>query len=460
MSHQRAAVEKLSRVKIGALYMDMGTGKTRTALELAVQRIHAGKVDCILWLCPVSVKETIAAEVEKHLFGAVVEMVRPHKIRNWQADIYIAGIESLSGSHRLNVRLMELVSRRRCFLVCDESSLIKNYFADRTLSSWRLAEQCQYKLILNGTPLSNNERDLYSQWYFLDWRILGYSSFYTFAANHLEYDTDIPGRIIAAHDTDLLVRKMQPYLYQVRKDECLDLPPKTYSTYACYMTRKQREEYERAKDEIILSWNPNDTDTTAVYRMFTALQRVVSGLTYEGEPLFTLEKNPRLRELARVIDEIPDDEKIIIWCKYTHEIQDIAGMLDGVSLFYGDIPQKRRQEELEKFRNENRFLVANKNCGAFGLNLQFCRYAIYYDNDFSWATRSQSEDRIHRAGQKNKVQYIDIICDNSIDVRIHKCLSKKDNLVSSFRKRIHDLRNKTDLRKWIDGQEIGKAVNS
>lgn len=33
-AHQRAAVEKLSRLNVGALFMDMGTGKTRTAIEL------------------------------------------------------------------------------------------------------------------------------------------------------------------------------------------------------------------------------------------------------------------------------------------------------------------------------------------------------------------------------------------------------------------------------------------
>ena len=34
MPHQQAGVEKLSHYKVGALFMEQGTGKTITALEL------------------------------------------------------------------------------------------------------------------------------------------------------------------------------------------------------------------------------------------------------------------------------------------------------------------------------------------------------------------------------------------------------------------------------------------
>jgi superfamily II DNA or RNA helicase len=63
LHHQIDAVEKLSKIKIGALYMEMGTGKTRTALGLINQRLQAGKVDFVLWLCPCSVKGTIKSEI-------------------------------------------------------------------------------------------------------------------------------------------------------------------------------------------------------------------------------------------------------------------------------------------------------------------------------------------------------------------------------------------------------------
>ncbi len=152
MSHQKQAVDKLKAVKVGALYMDMGTGKTRAALELGMRRLATGKVDSILWLCPVSVKTTIAAEIAKHLPDVTYELVRQGRIKDEGVFIHIAGIESLSASDALNLTLYDWVMRKRVFLVCDESILIKNHRAQRTLAIWRLSERCSYRLLLNGTP--------------------------------------------------------------------------------------------------------------------------------------------------------------------------------------------------------------------------------------------------------------------------------------------------------------------
>ena len=461
MPHQQAAVDKLSRLRVGALYMDMGTGKTRTALELALRRIGEGKADTILWLCPVGVRSTIAAEVAKHASDVPWELARP-RCRPGPSTVVIAGIESLSGSISLNARLLELVQERRCFLVVDESNLVKSPRADRTLAVWRLAERCPYRVVLNGTPLSNNIADLFSQWYLLDWRILGYTSFYSFAANHLEYDPERPGRIIRAHRVDYLVRKMAPYLYQVRKSDCLSLPPKSYSWRTCSMSWEQACEYERAKDAILMEPDAYDlSPSIAIYKLFTALQRVVSGLSHTGAPLWEgPEGNPRIQALLETVAGIPDDAKVLVWCKYTHEIESVRVALrthhgpECVAEVWGGIPQRRRADELESFQGPARFLVANRECAAYGLNLQHCHYAVYYSNTFAWASRSQSEDRLHRQGQTHNVHIIDVVCEGSIDERIQRCLSRKERLVESFRREIASQRHTRDsLGRWLDGAD-------
>lgn len=96
--------------------------------------------------------------------------------------------------------------------------------------------------------------------------------------------------------------------------------------------------------------------------------------------------------------------------------------------------QRKRQESIGKFRDGTQFLIANKMCGAYGLNLQFCRNIIFYDNDFDFATRSQAEDRVHRIGQTQDVCIYDIIAVNSIDEFITNNLDSKCSLVESFKK--------------------------
>jgi SNF2 family DNA or RNA helicase len=450
--HQIPAVEKLSHIKVGALYMEMGTGKTRTALDLIQRRLNSGKVNYILWLCPCSVKSTIQREIQKHVKDGL-DLLR------------IEGIESLSGSIRLFFDLYQLVQSKHCFLVVDESNLIKNHRAIRTQRIEQLAGFCQYKLILNGTPISKCEKDLFSQWKILDWRILGYKSFWSFSANHLEYDPEIRGRIVRTLNTDYLVRKIAPYTYQVKKDECLELPKKQYQTWYFDLTDEQREEYEIVKDKFLELVYDNEPST--IYRLFTAVQHVVSGRKItsrakdkmQTEPMFTPDDNPRLKAFLGVVERCPD-EKIIVWCKYTHEIHDVCLMLrhefgQGSTVeFYGEVSRKDRQHAIDQFRQEVRFFVANKTCAGYGLNLQFCHIMIYYSNDWDWATRSQSEDRVHRIGQDRKVFITDICADRTIDERILQCLSRKERLSDEFKKAVASKQDRTDIKSWLDGVKL------
>jgi SNF2 family DNA or RNA helicase len=451
--HQVQAVDKLSKIKIGALYMEMGTGKTRTALELINQRLEAGKIDYILWLCPCSVKSTIKNEIEKH-------------IENGIENFRIEGIESLSSSIRLNAELLELVKNKNVYLIVDESNLVKNHKAQRTINIEKLAEHCKYKLILNGTPISKCEKDLFAQWYILDWRILGYQSFWSFAANHLEYDERIPGRINRVLNIDYLVRKIAPYTYQVKKEECLQLPEKYYKKSGSSLTDEQRDHYEYITDTFLM--NVDEMKPSTIYRLFTACQHVVSGnriiskqeSSIKTEPLFTPQDNPRILDLLNyAINE--NEEKTIIWCKYTREIKDINYVLtdkygkSAVVSFYGELSKKERVANIEKFKKSARFFIANKTCAGYGLNLQFCSNMIYYSNDWDWATRAQSEDRVHRMGQENTVTITDMFAHGTLDERILKCLEKKERLVDIFKSQLKNKKDKYELRKWIDGSEIG-----
>ena len=63
IKNQQLAFDKLSKLKVGALFLDTGTGKTKVALDLIASKAH--KVDYILWICPFSIKSEIESEREK-----------------------------------------------------------------------------------------------------------------------------------------------------------------------------------------------------------------------------------------------------------------------------------------------------------------------------------------------------------------------------------------------------------
>ena len=423
--YQQEAVKKLLPLRIGALYMEMGTGKTRTALELIQRRLDAGKLRRVLWLCPCSVKDNLAADLDKHA-------------EDWREVIRIEGIESLSASDRL---YLELLKSDFQMVIVDESNLVKNFFAKRTKRITELGKPARYRLILNGTPVSRNEADLYAQWYFLDPRIFGYRTFWSFAANHLEKDDN--GRVRRVLNVEYLTEKMKPYSVVMKKNDVLTLPRKHIRRYGYGLTSSQNRHYSHVADEMLLQ--VDEADESTIYRTFTALQLITSGRRItstakplQHEPFFDdPHDNPRIQEL---LEDLPDEEKCIIWVKFKHESQDVQEVLpDGSwAVFTGEVPLRRRLSNLKKFREdpECRFLIANKVCGGYGLNLQFCSQAIYYNNDFNYATRAQAEDRIHRIGQDKDVVMIDIMSNAKIDRRIIDCLDRKESLSESFKREI------------------------
>lgn len=444
---QKDAFEKLKALKVGALYMEMGLGKTRTSLSLIQYRLDKNKIDSVLWLCPCSTKKNVEEQIKEH--------------SDLLPKIKILGIESISMSEKSYLEAYDEVTSSRCMLVVDESNLVKNPNAIRSKRILKISKNCTYKIILNGTPVTRNEADLYSQWNILDWRILGYRSFYSFSANHLVWDKE-HRRIVRTFDVEYLTNRIAPYCYQAKKDEVLKLPNKLSETYYFDITEEQFNEYYRVKENILYFIESEETQVYWIYKLFTALQLVTSGnkiTSFEPlkhEKLISDELNPRILAFKQVVEQLPVDSKSIIWCKYTDEIKRLEKLLkeqhgeESVALYYGEISLKQRNEEIEKFKNKARFLIGNKNSGGYGLNLQFANYMIFYSNDFDWGTRAQAEDRIHRIGQNKDVIYIDIVARHTIDSRIMNNLDRKMSLSNEIK---YLLKKKRDIRKWLDGED-------
>ena len=434
--------------------MDMGTGKSRTAIELA--KIRARKIDKVIWFCPVSLKDTVQHEIIKHTNCRDIYVFddKTNERNVPRARWYVVGIESMSSSNRVVATANKLVTDRT-MVICDESSYIKGHSAIRTNRITYISSRARYRLALTGTPISQGVEDLFAQMRFLSPKILGYRSFYSFAANHLEYSDKYPGMVVRAHNLEYIAAKIQPYVYQVTKEECLDLPDKLYSYRVFYMTDEQRYWYEWVKETILFEMSRYDIcsydqyfNSLAIFRLFSALQQITCGFLNWGGKRYTFE-NDRPAMLASVLHSLPDGEKALIFCKYQHDIDVIRKVLteefgaDAVASFDGRDNAKKRSTAVERFRNGARFLVVTQSTGGHGFNFQDqARYAIFYNNGFKYSERLQAEDRLHRIGQTDKATYIDIYCPCGIEERISGAMTRKGNAVDEFRDEVDKVKDK------------------
>ena len=452
--HQEKAFNKIKKLKACALFMDMGTGKTRTMLEYIQLKLNQGKINKVFWICPCSTKKNLREDIFKHsIFSSnYVEKIKDELI-------VIIGTETISQSNKFYIKTKNLIEKYpHSLLIIDESHMIKNHRAIRTRRILDLGQKTAYRAILTGTPVTQGIWDLFTQFYFLHPKILGYNSFYAFAANHLEYSEKYPGQIINTHNTDYITKKINPYIYQVTKKECLDLPPKTYTNRYFDFDNEQYEIYQTIKNYYVSQINYDNFNGECILNMINALYRVASGyidielnppIYHEREIITHLQYKGYERAIETItqLSNIPSNSKCIIWHRYNSDLKLLSEKLNENDIKYvcvnGEVSQSQRELNINDFKTSSdiNVLVANINIGNVGLNLQEANYMIYYNSTFEYAKRKQSEDRIYRIGQNKNCHIIDILSNSGIDDMVENNICNKTNLIRDIRNKINEIKD-------------------
>ena len=219
----------------------------------------------------------------------------------------------------------------------------------------------------------------------------------------------------------------------MRKEDCLDLPDKVYTKRSVELTKEQRVLYDQMKrNAVSFIENEGIMSASTVLTQILRLQQVCSGFAKLEDGRMIKVPNNKLPELLSVLEET--DGKVIIWGNFTHDLELIQEALikaygaETVELFYGKTPAEERQLIVERFQDPNdplRFFVGQPRTGGYGLTLTEAHTVIYYSNGYDLEIRLQSEDRAHRIGQTNKVTYIDITAENTVDQKVIQALRSK-----------------------------------
>jgi len=162
------------------------------------------------------------------------------------------------------------------------------------------------------------------------------------------------------------------------------------------------------------------------------LQQVCSGYAKLENGSVVKLPSKKLPELMSVLEETSG--KVIIWANFTHDIELIYEELiktygeDSAATFYGATETEERQNIVERFQDPNnplKYFVGQPRTGGYGLTLTEANTVIYYSNGYDLEVRLQSEDRAHRIGQTNKVTYIDIVAEDTVDEKVLAALRGK-----------------------------------
>ncbi len=434
LKHQAQALRFCCSMKVTALFADTGTGKTKIALDLCASRLEARQISKVLIFCPVSTKKNFSNEI-----------IKWHP--QLQSICKIIGIESISSSPKAFFEALNFADNETQIIV-DESHMIKTPTAKRSKRIKMCCEKASYKVVMTGTPVTENVHNLYMQFAMLSDLIIGVKNWLKFEEKYLILGGVSGDEIVGYKNIDELMGLLEPYTYQISKEEALDLPAKTCHTYTCQFSEDQNMYYYHEKEKLLKKIKDDNVHATDIFETFTRMQQIASGY-YK----YRRDDNPVILETNKpgLLDSADLTQPTVFFCKYIFEVEQLVQLLgkEKCALFTGKNP-KERDNELAKFvAGETPYFVATMQSGGTGLNgLQdvSCQ-AIFYSNSFSYFQRKQSIGRIDRQGQKCEMRIIDLLTNSGIDNRIMGALSRKANLADEVKELLKD---KTKLKQYVE----------
>ena len=465
--HQLRALEMSWDKKCFAYFMEMGTGKSKVLIDNTAILYDNGKINGVLIVAPKGVyKNWYSSEIPTHLPDHIEK-----NMVLWQANItkqqqkyldtlfktdtdlhiLIMNVESLSTKKGVDFAARFLNSHRTMMAI-DESTTIKNPTAKRTKNIVALGKYAQYKRILTGSPVTKSPLDLYKQCEFLDPWLLDHQSFYSFRTRYaVMRKINFGGRSVEIpvgyKNLGELSDKLKPFSDRVLKDDCLDLPKKTFMKRIVQLTPDQFKVYEQMKKEALAIMNGKMTTTANALTQLMRLQQITCGHFKADDGTTQDIKSNRLDELINVLNEI--EGKVVIWAHWQSDVRQIIKAVVknfGENCFvdyYGLTPQEDRQQNIKRFQEDDacRFFIGTPQTGGYGITLTAASNMIYYSNGYDLEKRQQSEARIDRIGQEKPMTYIDIMTEETIDEKIVKALRKKINIATEIMGE--------ELKEWI-----------
>lgn len=438
---------------------EMGTGKTYEAIALDLaRRAVVPPTDKTftptLVVAPLTILETTWGmhyeRLAPHLKVCVIDpKARGKFIRDLQeqaSDVYIMHWDALRILAPKNKPgpLKDVVWFH---VIADEAHRAKNRKAQQTQSLKSL--KTAWKTALTGTPVMNYPQDLWSilNWlYPQQWR--GYWDFYEKYVNYkLVYPANYRVPLGPKNEAHLR-EQIRPYFTRRTKEEVLpDLPEKYYTEIEVELGPKQRKAYDEMKKDMIAWLETQETDAEGLLTPLAA-QVVIAQLTRlqqfsiayaEIEETHTedgvsrvvnlVDPSAKIDALMQIIEDNPD-EPIVIFSRFRKAIALVERRLDAGAIPYvritGDDSGEDRRHAVDRFQQGSvHVFLGTIGAGSEGITLTRSSTVVFIDRDWTPARNAQAEDRLHRIGQENAVQVIDIMAKRTVDQMHHQKLEMK-----------------------------------
>ncbi|MFA5103413.1 MAG: DEAD/DEAH box helicase, partial [Candidatus Thermoplasmatota archaeon] len=461
-----------------AFLMEQGTGKTLAAIAVAGKRFMDCQVKRMIVMCPLSVMYVWKNEFEQHAdFPFSIRICHGNPKKRLAAfarsnpnelTVVVVNYDSVISRTRKErdekgavVKKVEIggladqiIAWKPDLVLLDESQRVKEPDSKRSKLVHRIGDATTYKMILTGTPVGNSPLDIWSQYRFLDVRIFG-DNYYRFRD---EYAVLREMRVRAGIDKygnpifrtikvvdgyknlGQMTEKVHSIAYRVTKDEALDLPPEIHQSIHCQLVAS-RPYYDAMKKDMAVEFCGMEVKANMVLPQIMRLAEITGGflpMKKDGVQEIVQVGTEKMDALVDFITYFPTNKKLVIFCRFTPEINAIVERLKSMDITVekidGSVPDpKVRNDIIESFQHaqDPRVLVIQSQTGGLGITLHRADTIVFYSGNESLLDYEQAKARVQRYGQTgDKVTYVHIVAKGTIDEKIVAVLRAKKDLAN------------------------------
>jgi len=341
-AHQEEALQRSHDKKNFAYFMEMGCGKSKVLIDNIYWLYQNKHIDTAIVVAPKGVyMNWVNNEIPTHMpedMDPEIYLWKANSTRNEKKRL----TEGVSNRNKFRILVMNIESfvtkkapvflesfthRSEFLLAIDESTTIKNPKAKRTKAIMKFGETAKYKRILTGSPITQSPLDLYSQCAFLNKRLLGYDSYWSFQGRFAVVRQQRMGnhsfnQVVGYKNLDELTQKLKIFAHRTTKKEALDLPEKIYTTRQVELTSTQEEHYHSMKKTSVIFLEQGDMVTAPeVMTRLLRLQQLLCGYLVNDDGETVELANNRIKVMMEVVEEMTG--KVIIWSRFRYDIKKI-----------------------------------------------------------------------------------------------------------------------------------------
>ncbi len=421
----------------GILADDMGLGKTLQTLAHLMEEKASGRSGGrpSLVIAPTSVVPNWRAEAIKFAPGLRVLVLNGADRKKYYRSIPHADLVITSFA-LLQRDVEKLMAYQYHLMVLDEAQYIKNPRAKVAQAACRVI--ARHRLCLSGTPIENHLGELWSLMHFLIPGFLGTEdSFNKNFRKPIEEEGDV-------EKNALLKKRIAPLVLRRTKDQVAkELPPKTEMVHLVELHSDQKDLYETVRAtmdkrvrEAIAARGIEQSQIVFLDALLKLRQICCDPRLLPEDFAAGVRKSAKLDFLKELLETLVEEgRKILIFSQFTTMLELIEEHLVKSRVPYLKLTggSKDRGKLVEQFQSGKFpvFLISLK-AGGTGLNLTAADTVIHYDPWWNPAAEAQATDRAYRIGQDKPVFVHKLLCQETVEERIHRLQQDKAKLAEGL----------------------------